>query len=387
MITTPYSRRQWFKTSLGFVAATGLTQALKADELRYADKIHPLTGRWMMKESIGGPTIKAKLNSNENPYGPSDKAKAAIVEGFKDANRYSEPVVAMFKSMIAAKEGVTVDHVFLCAGLSELLVLLGDLTGLQHGNMISAHPTFDLMPALAADTGGKWIQVPLNSQYEHDLKAMEYAITDQTKLVYICNPGNPCPTIVNPAELSSFCDRVSRRTMVFVDEAYNDYVPLPSNHTMLDKVKEGKQVIVGRTMSKVHGFAGLRIAYALAPTTVIDQLEKYRTWNYTMNAPTMHGAMATLNDESFKSFVVQKTIEVRNNTVASLRNMGYEPLSSFTNFIIFPIKMEGKEIVTKMRERGVALKSWAFDNKQWCRVSIGTADEMQLFLDAMKEIS
>lgn len=387
MISQPYSRRQWFKTSLGLIAASGMSYTIQAEEIKYSNRVHPYTGRWMFDESKFVVPVKARLNSNENPYGPSEKAKTAIIEGFKDANRYSEPVVAKFKSAIAAKEGVKEDQIFLCAGLSELLTLLGDLTGLQHGNMISAHPTFDLMPALAADTGGKWIQVPLNDQHQHDLRQMELSITDQTKLVYICNPGNPVPTIVNPAELSSFCDRISRRTLILIDEAYNDYIPLPSNHTMVSKVKEGKQVIIGRTFSKVHGFAGLRMAYALAPANIIDQLEKYRTWNYSMGVHTMYGAMASMQDEVFQKNVVQKTILTRNNTVATLRSMGYEPTSSFTNFIIFPIRMDGKELVTKMRDRGVALKSWAFDDKQWCRVSIGTDEEMGMFLDAMKELS
>lgn len=383
MKSNPYSRRQWFKTSLGMMAAAGFAHTLQADEQLYANQIHPMTGRWMLDVP---PTMKARLTSNENPYGPSDRAKMAVIEGFKDANLYSRHVAIEFKNKIASYEGVKADQVFLCAGLSEVLNLLGSVTGLQQGDMVSAHPTFDLMPALAGKVGGKWIQVPLNARYQHDLPAMEKAVTAKTKLVYICNPGNPCSTIVDPKELAAFCDRVSSKTLVFVDEAYNDYIPDAINHTMIDKVRTGKNVMIGRTMSKVHGFAGLRLAYVLAQAPFVKELEKYRTWEFSMNAPSMHAAIKTIDDEAFKQSCIKKNNEAREMTVSVLQQMGYTPLPSYTNFIIFQIKKEGGAFVQIMQERGIGLRSWAFNEMQWCRVSIGTMDDMKMFLGAMKEV-
>ncbi len=383
MKSTSYSRRQWFKTSLGLAAAAGFSQNLLADEKLYANKVHPLTGRWMMDLL---PTLKARLTSNENPYGPSDRAKMAVIEGFKDANLYARHVAIEFKNKIASYEGVRADQVFLCAGLSEVLNLLGSVTGLQQGDMVSAHPTFDLMPAVAGKVGGKWIQVPLNSKYQHDLPAMEKAVTAKTKLIYICNPGNPCSSIVDPQELSNFCDKVSSRTLVFIDEAYNDYIPDAAKHTMISKVRAGQNVMIGRTMSKVHGFAGLRLAYVIAQTPFVKELEKYRTWEFSMNAPSMHAGIKTIDDEAFKQACIQKNNEARAMTVSALIQMGYEPLPSFTNFLIFPIKKEGNTFVQAMQEKGIGLRSWAFSDKQWCRVSIGTVDEMKMFLGAMKEV-
>jgi histidinol-phosphate aminotransferase len=379
-------RRNWFKTSLGLAAASTFFQSLKADEVNFNRQIHPHTGRWMMDESVMTPAnITARLNSNENPFAPSDKAKAAIIDGFKDANRYSRYVAQALKEKIASYENVSPGQIFLCAGLSELLNMLGSLNGLQQGEMISAYPTFDLMPAMASRLGGKWTKIALNEKFEHDLPAMENALTSNTKLMYICNPGNPCSTKLDPIELKSFVERVSKKTLVFIDEAYIDYVPEKEKNSMVS-LASGKNVLVGKTLSKIHGFAGLRVAYTISSTEQVKEFEKYHTWDFSLGAPAMHGAMATLDDEGFKSYCVNKTIEIRSGTIKALENMGYKPLPSFTNFIIFPITKPGPDLVNHMANNGVALRSWNFDNKNWCRVSIGTQSEMDLFLTAMKTI-
>ena len=380
-----YNRRQWMKAGMGLARGSAIPFSIQAEEKTYHQQVHPGTGRWMMEEAPG--IIKARLTSNENPYGPSDRAKMAIIHGFKDANLYSRTVAVELKNKIASYEGVKPEQVFLCAGLSEVLNLVGAVTGLEHGDLVSAHPTFDLMLTTATAIGGKWIKVPLNKQYQHDLPAMEAALTPKTKLLYICNPGNPCSTIVDPEELSRFCERVSRKNLVFVDEAYNDYIPDAEKHSMVKRLKAGDNVMIGKTLSKVHGFAGLRVAYVMASKEFIKELEKYRTWDFSMNAPSMHGALATLDDEMFKKYCIQKNAEVRDMTVAGLQKLGYDPLPSYTNFLIFPIKKEGKEFVQMMQAKEVGLRSWSFDNKQWCRVSIGSQEEMQLFLHALKEVS
>lgn len=384
MKSSPLGRRDWLKAGLGLALGSALPMSLQAETKQYLNRVHPHTGRWMLDEAPVA--LKARLTSNENPYGPSDRAKMAIIHGFKDANLYSRAVAIELKSKIAAYEGVRPEQIFLCAGLSEILNLVGAVTGLEHGDLISAHPTFDLMLTTASAIGGHWIKVPLNKKYEHDLEAMEKAITPKTKLVYICNPGNPCSTIVDPDELNVFCSRVSKKVLVFVDEAYNDYIPDAARHSMVSRLKAGDNVMIGKTLSKIHGFAGLRVAYVMATTGFIKELERYRTWDFTLNAPSMHGALATLEDEEFKQYCVRKNHEARELAIKGLRALGYEPLTSYTNFLIFPIQKEGKAFVQGMQNQGIGLRSWFFDDKHWCRVSVGTSDEMQLFLNALKEV-
>ncbi len=379
-------RRNWLKASLGLAASTAFTYSLKADEIKYNRLVHPYTGRWMNDERSFTLPLKARLNSNENPYGPSERAKAAIIDGFKDANRYSRYVSEALKEKIAQYEKVSPDNIFLYAGLSEMLNLFGSLTGMQHGEMISAHPTFDLMPALAGKLGGKWVQIPLNDQYQHDLEAMESSINSNTKLVYICNPGNPCSTMVDPDQLASFINRASRKTVIFIDEAYIDYVADKEKNSMVKKATQLENVFVGKTLSKIHGFAGLRIAYTISSPAFVKEMQQYHAWDFSVSAPAMYGAMATIDDEEFKAYCLRKTIDTREYAVSTLKNMGYEPLPSFTNFIIFPINKPGNEFVQIMADKSIALRSWNFNDKNWARVSIGTKEEIDMFLTAMKEI-
>lgn len=379
------NRRNWLKTSAGLMAASSFAQTLQADEVHYKDKIHPKTGRWItgIDPDVN---IKARINSNENPWGPSEKAKTAYLNAFSQAGRYPDFASEEIKERIAKVEGVKVENVFICAGLSELLNLMADLQGVQKGTMVSAHPTFDLMPALAAKLGGKWIKVPVNGAMQHDLAAMQNAITADTKLVYICNPGNPTSTIVNPNELSLFIDRNWHRTLIFIDEAYNDYIPFPASHTMIPMIREGKDILVGKTLSKVHGFAGLRMAYAIGSQKVINELNQYRPWAFGVSGTAYQAAMISLEDKDHIKEIVKRTNEIKSNTVTSLQSMGYKPFLSYTNFLMFPIEQEGNVFVKTMADKGVALRSWNFNNQNYCRVSIGTKEDMELFLGAMKSL-
>ncbi len=378
-------RRDWLKTSAGLMAATSFAHTLQAEETRYYGKINPKTGRWIVGTDPEA-NIKARINSNENPWGPSDKAKEAYINALNQASRYPDFASEEIKERIAKVEGVLPANVFICAGLSELLNLIADLQGVQHGTMVSAHPTFDLMPALAAKLGGKWIQVPVNGAMQHDLPAMQNAITPDTRLVYICNPGNPTATIVNPNELGLFIDRNWQKALIFIDEAYNDYIPFPASHTMIPKIKEGKDILIGKTLSKVHGFAGLRMAYAIGSQKVINDLNQYRPWAFGVSGPAYQAAMISLEDKAHVSEIVHRTNEIKKNTVASLQSMGYQPILSYTNFVMFPIQQEGKAFVKSMADKGVALRSWNYNNQNYCRVSIGTKEDMDLFLGAMKTI-
>ena len=379
------NRRNWLKTSTGLMAASSFVHTLHADEINYIDKINPKTGRWITGIDPDA-NIKARINSNENPWGPSEKAKNAYLNAFSQASRYPDFASEEIKERIAKVEGVKAENVFICAGLSELLNLMADLQGVQKGTMVSAHPTFDLMPALAAKLGGKWIKVPVNGAMQHDLIAMQNAITPDTKLVYICNPGNPTATIVNPNELSLFIDRNWQKSLIFIDEAYNDYIPFPASHTMISKIREGKDILIGKTLSKVHGFAGLRMAYAIGSQKVISELNHYRPWAFGVSGTAYQAAMISLEDKEHIAEIVKRTNEIKSSTIASLQAMGYKPILSYTNFVMFPIQQEGSTFVKTMADKGVDLRSWNFNNQNYCRVSIGTREDMDLFLSAMKSI-
>jgi len=289
---------------------------------------------------------------------------------------------------IATNEGLTPDNLIMGAGSSEILLAAAILfTQKTGGNIITGDPTYEDLPSKAKDFGAQWIKVPLTSEYKLDLDAMEKAINSNTSLVYICNPNNPTATVLDINKLKAFVDRVSAKVPVFIDEAYIDYLDDPKANTMIGAIKNGKNVIVARTFSKLHGFAGLRVGYAFAQPEMIKKLSEYTTGFASLSATSLHAAMASYQDTAFLKDALQKTVASKNYLYSVLKAEGYEYVPSFTNFVIFPLKMDSEKFVMEMMKRGVGVRSWRFNNKEWCRISIGRMDEMQAFAAAFKEIS
>ena len=247
--------------------------------------------------------------------------------------------------------------------------------------------TYDDLPDRAQQVKAKWIKVPLTAEYKLDLDAMEKAVDANTKLVYICNPNNPTATIVDTQKLKDFCERVSKKTTVFVDEAYIDYLPDPKASTMIDCVKQGHNVIVARTFSKLYGFAGLRVGYAVLPKDLATKLEPFSSGLWCMSAPAIQAALASYQDREFLDGALKKTMVSKEYLYEVLKKEGYTYIPSSTNFVMFPINMPGERFVDEMMKRGVGLRHWEFNNKSWCRISIGRMDEMQAFAEAFKEVS
>lgn len=342
------------------------------------------TGEYEFLSEANG--MKAKLNANENPYGPSDKALEAFTAAAKDGNLYPFAYAREVRAIIAKEEGVTPDHIFLGSGSSEILTMTGLAYGARQGALMSAFPTFRTMLDTAVGIGCDWQQVGLTKDQKHDLAAMKKGVSSDTKLVYVCNPNNPTGTIVDTDELRSFCKEVSAKVPVFVDEAYTDFMDDPKSVSMVDLINEGQDIIIARTFSKIHGMAGLRIGYGIAQPKTANKITAYATSLITISGPSLHAAMASYKDEEFKKMCKAKNKEARDYTFNSLKKLGFKPVTSNTSFMIFPIDMEPKSYLKKMGEKGVGIRSWIFDDQNWCRVSIGTKDEMVSFITALKEV-
>jgi len=382
------NRRDWLKA--GAIMSAGLSFGLRLDAS--PKLVQPTlsfqTGEWVGDYLIDAP-LKAKLNANENPYGQSKKAKEAYIMEFEEnANLYGSSLGREFTSFMAKQYGVNDQNIILSAGSMELLQLTALSFGLGKGNMVSAFPTFENLLRNAEAVGCNWKQVDVNGDLIEDLAGMENAIDDNTGLMYVCNPNNPTGTLQNPDELREFCRRVSKRVPVFVDEAYNEFLDpkVQEKHSMIDLVVEGYDVIICKTFSKLHGFAGLRVGYAVGNDKLIAKMVEFRNSQTTMSRPAMKGAMASYVDTDFLSYCRKKTAEARGFTKDELIKRGYEPSSSVTSFMVFPIKMRGDKYIQAMADEGVGIRSWEFKGQQWCRVSLGTLDEMKVFLKALDKV-
>ena len=333
------------------------------------------------------PKLKARLFANENPFGPSDKAKQAIIESLGGSYQYPMSSGEELAEKIVAFEGLKPEMLMMSAGSSAILAAAAIYFSKDGGNIVTGDPTYDDLPDRAQQIKAKWIKVPLTTAFTLDLDAMEKAVDANTKLVYICNPNNPTGTIVDTQKLKSFCERVSKKTTVFVDEAYIDYLPDPRASSMMDCVKQGHNVIVARTFSKLYGFAGLRVGYAVLPPDLATKIEPYFSGLWSMSGPAIQAALASYQDSEFLEGALKKTTASKEFLYEVLKKEGYTYIPSSTNFVMFPINMPGERFADEMMKRGVGLRNWDFNNKNWCRISIGRMDEMQAFAEAFKEIS
>lgn len=333
------------------------------------------------------PEMKARLLANENPFGPSEKAKKAMQESLPNSYQYPFMYSQQLKQKIAAHEGIDAKQVLLDAGSSPLLLAAAMHFAKNGGSIITGDPSYDDLPEKAKRFKANIVEVPLTADYKLDLDAMEKKIDSTTSLVYICNPNNPTGTVLDTAKLKAFCERVSKKVPVFVDEAYIDYVEDPQGTTLIDLVKKGNNVIVARTFSKLYGFAGLRVGYVVAQPDMIDTLSMYSSGAFSISAPSIQAALVSYQDKEYMSNTLQKTAASKKFLYDTLKKEGYDYIPSSTNFVMFPLKMDGKRFADEMMKRGVGVRFWKFADKDWCRISIGRMDEMQAFADAFKVLA
>ncbi|MDJ1500377.1 histidinol-phosphate transaminase [Xanthocytophaga agilis] len=386
-MSASFTRRDWLKASVALTAGAAFSGITPQEVAAATADFRRLRMSREAQIAADMPVIKARLFANENPWGPSEKVKNAITGALNDSYMYPFMAQRQFVQMIAKEEGITPDHIIVGAGSSEMLMAAAMYYSKKGGDIISADPTYDYLMEMAAGWGANWVKVPLTKDYTHDLDAMEKRVGSNTRLMYVCNPNNPTGTIVQTEKLRSFCESVSRKVPVFIDEAYIDYLGDIKQHSMVECVRKGQNVIVARTFSKVHGFAGLRVGYLIAKPEIIKELEKLYTGGMDMSSLSIQGAMVSYQDKEFPKQVVQKTTQSREFLYKTLKDEGYEYVPSYANFVIFPVKMDAKKFTEEMMKRGVGVRNWQFNNKQWCRISIGTMEQMQIFAQAFKEIS
>ncbi|WBL23949.1 pyridoxal phosphate-dependent aminotransferase [Zunongwangia sp. HRR-M8] len=331
-------------------------------------------------------TVKARLVWNENPHGPSKMAAEAFQKAVTEGNHYSWGALGALVKQIAEYEGVEPANVMMGPGSSDLLEKTAIVKFQHGGNVVSADPSYMSLVSVAKAAGGNWKAVKLTEDYQHDLKAMEKAIDKDTKLVYITNPNNPTATMTDTDDLKDFCKRVSKKVPVFIDEAYIELSPGGLNSSMAPLVAEGYDVFVARTFSKIHGMAGLRVGYMLGNKESLEEMNEITRGGMGLTGPSIEAASASMKDDAYLTDCKAKIEEARNYTTSYLQGRGMDYMPSSTNFVIFPINMDGDKFLEKIYEKKVVVRAFKFWDQDWCRVSMGTMKEMKYFTEAIDEI-
>ncbi|QOI96539.1 MAG: histidinol-phosphate aminotransferase family protein [Flammeovirgaceae bacterium] len=374
-----FTRRNWLKSAAalgaGLPLSIALAEELMAAPVSRAEKLH----------GVFRPGKLIRLGSNENPYGPSARAREAIKASITEHNRYSFAESQEFKKVLAEKEGVSPDYILLGAGSGELLALAGMSLGIEGGSVLSAFPTFRTLMEFAVKFNARWDKVDLDETLTHNLEAMAAAVKPDTKIIFVVNPNNPTGTIVEPARLKSFSEEMARKAIVYSDEAYLEFLEPSQQHSMVDLVRKGHNVIVSRTFSKIYGLAGLRLGYLVAKPDILQKFAKYQPGTI-INQPVLAAANASLGDTEFMSYTRKKNAEARDYFCKYLDSKKWFYGKSHANVVLFPAPKAGKTILEETEKRGFQIRIWDYQDREWCRVSIGTLDEMKAFTKAFDEV-
>jgi histidinol-phosphate aminotransferase len=338
-----------------------------------------------------GPTVAeydafAKLANNENPYGPPKSVMTAMMDAMKYSNRYGYPD-ANIVDEIAAHHGVKRENVLLGAGSGEILQVVGSAFLLGGKKVVGVDPTYGTVYQHASGIKADAIRLPLLPDYSQDIPEMIKVTKANYRdigFVYLCNPNNPTGVIVPKQQVKQLLDSIPEDMPVLIDEAYHHFVETPQYETSIPYVIEGRPVIVARTFSKIVGLAGMRLGYAIAPKPLIDRMRPHSV--ASINALVKHGGAAALKDEASQAEVKRLNSELRAKAVADLRALGYESIPSECNFFMVHIKRQIQPTIEDFRKRGVLVGRPFPPMLEHMRVSVGTADEMNRFMVAFKEI-
>ena len=372
------SRREWFKSSLGIGGLILTPSILSAEEIKKYNP-RPIS-------SI------VKLSSNENPYGPSERVLNAIKNSFNDACRYPYEFIQKLQKTLAKKHNVPIESIVITGGSNEALRVTGLAISDKGGNIVAGQPTYLALMSYAEAWGGEIKWVPVDSNKGYDLKKIRESIDQETNMVFIANPNNPTGTLLNGNTLAKFCEDVSKQTLVFCDEAYYDYINEKYYPSMDYLVRQGNNVIISRTFSKVYGLAGLRIGYLVLKPELADQLfGKYSPYGRPKimaqtNVLAVAAASEALNDDDFYKFSLKKANEEKSKIYKLLDYLNLKYVESSTNFVFFESKMHIDDLSKKMLDKGVRIGRPFPPFYDWCRISTGTSEEVDKFINSMLQI-
>lgn len=327
-----------------------------------------------------------KLASNENPLGPSPKALEAVRDFLGKINRYPDGQGYYLRHKLAERYAVHPDQVVLGSGSTDIIEMVAKafLQGASEG--ITSEGSFVMYYVVAQMMGSTLHRVPLRG-YTYDLDAIAAAITPRTRVVFFANPNNPTGTYLPAVEVDRFLGRIPEDVLLVLDEAYAEYVQDPGYSHSLDYVRQGRNVLVLRTFSKVYGLAGLRIGYALGPDNVINCLNLVRSPFNTASVSQV-AAMAAMDDYEHASASVEHNRRELEWLCARLDECAIHYVPSVTNFLLVDTGRDASEMFQRLLHEGVIVRPMKENGFPTCvRVSVGRHSEDERFVEVLKRVT
>ena len=323
------------------------------------------------------------LASNESPYGLLPSVAGVLAEHAGGVSRYPDMGSTRLIEAIAAHHGVEPDRVAVGAGSVEVCGQLASAAVSDGDDVMFGWRAFEAYPIITAVAGGNAVKVPLTPEHVHDVDAMAAAVTDRTRLVFLCNPNNPTGTAVGAAELQRLVDGMRDDVLVVIDEAYREYVDPAAVPDAFALFGDRPNVAITRTFSKAYALAGLRVGYCLAAPDVVSAVRKCQV-PFSVSALAQEAAIAALGEGEEVARRAKLTVAERERVRAALLDSGYDVPPSQANFIWLPLGERSADFAQACMDANVIVRPFAGEG---VRVTIGTDAENDRFLTAASGFS
>lgn len=362
-MTTTFNRRDLVRGMIGGAAGLALAPSVFAQ--------------------VGPPPGVITLRANENPYGPSPRGLKEAAKALHKGAYYPGSIRNDLVNAIAEKNRLSTDNLYLSSGSNEGLQAAMVAYG-KKGKVVLPGLTYSDHLGYSRRMGVELVRVPLNEDMSIDLDGMAAAVDDSVSLVYVCNPNNPTGMTLDGDELRQFCRTVGKKAVVLIDEAYNELTDDPDYTSMVDLVREGENVLISRTFSKIFGMAGLRVGYGMGHPDIARLVGGHvMAW---ANGVGMTCAYHSYLDDEFIGFSRSKILEGREMVNETFRRNGVEPLPSQTNFVYADIGRDADEFQAKMAERNILIRGIYQTFDTYSRVSMGRLEDLEVFDRVFTEI-
>jgi histidinol-phosphate aminotransferase len=328
-----------------------------------------------------------KLASNEGPYGPFPAALEAMARAAEELNRYPDGGAYRLRAALAERHGVAFEEVVAGAGADGLIDCLSQVFLEPGDEVVCGWPSFVSYVIDARKLGGTPQLVPLRD-HRYDLEAMLRAVGPRTKLAYLCLPNNPTGTMNTRAEVDAWFERVPEHVLTVVDQAYFEYIDDPDYVDAVDEqFKQGRNVVVLRTFSKIYGLAGLRVGYAVAPTAVVTEISKVRR-AFDVSTAAQEAALASLDDAEELRRRRDLNAAGRSELERVLGANGLDPVSgSVANFVFVELGEDSRPFHERLlREGAIVRPTHGFGAPGAIRVTVGTPDELAFLDEALGRV-
>jgi histidinol-phosphate aminotransferase len=337
-----------------------------------------------VERELGHPAIK--LASNENPLGPSPLAVEAAMRALQKASFYPDGGGYYLREKLAALHEIDMDRIILGAGSTELIELTAKTCIAPGDDVVVSERSFYIYDTATRSMGGRILKAPMQN-LACDLDAVQAAITPRTKIVYLANPNNPTGTMFTAAALDRLLDRLPESVLLVLDEAYYDYVPAADYSRSMDEVRAGRNLLVLRTFSKVHGLAGLRIGYGIGNPELIEALNRVRS-PFNASSVAQAAAIAALDDHEHLHLSIESNAREMRFLTCELEARGIHYTPSVANFVLIDSGRDCLEEFRRLLHEGVIVRPMTlYQLPTSLRVTIGKHEDNQTFLDALDRVA